>query len=93
MKNVVISIGNSDNRLTQQEWFHYVDEVSWLISKSKAHVHFFGASENYKPWQNVAWWIEINDFELLHLKIHLKNVREYYKQDSVAMLEGETEFI
>ena len=41
---VTIQIGNSDNKLTQEEWADFVSAVSNAVSESEARVHFFAPS-------------------------------------------------
>ena len=91
--NVVISIGNSDNKLTQLQWSDYVSEVEDLIYKSYCRIHFFAGSETYKPWQNVLWLLEFNEVYLPMLEAELKVIRERYNQDSVAIMIGKVKLI
>ena len=93
MKTVIIQIGNSDNKLTQNNWAHYVEETRLVIEKAANEVHFFGGSPNWYPWQNVAWVIVGNSEALRRLKDDLWLIRKKYGQDSVAWTEGETQFI
>ncbi len=91
MNTVTIQIGNTDDKLTQKEWSDFVLAVDTEIQSLAKEVHFFGGSVNYSPWQNVCWVITI---EKLHfLKDALQAIRMMYKQDSVAMTVGTTEFI
>jgi hypothetical protein len=93
MKTITIQIGNSDNKLTQNDWAHYVESAKLSIESHANEVHFFGGPPNWYPWQNVAWVIAIKDEEIPTLKQSLAYVRHSYKQDSIALLIGETEFI
>ena len=93
MNTVTIQIGNSDDKLTQGEWNKYVRDVQKAIESYSYDQHFFGGSPNWFPWQNVAWCIVVPDSELDYLKQAIRDIREYYKQDSVAFTVGETEFI
>lgn len=93
MKTVTIQIGNSDNKLSQNEWAHYVEATKQAIEKTVNEVHFFGGSPNWRPWQNVAWVIVVQDEEIPKLKQQLAYVRHSFNQDFVAWTEGETIFI
>lgn len=90
---MVILIGNSDNKLTQNEWAHYVEAMRLAIERICHIVHFFGGSSTYAPWQNVCWTIEIDLDNVGALKFDIMNIRRSYKQDSVAVMTGVTEFI
>lgn len=92
MKSVFVSIGNTDNRLTQLEWSNFVRDVEYEIHM-QAKVHFFGGAPNWEPWQNVGWLIDIDESKIRSLKETLIVIRIGYRQNSVAWLEGETKFL
>ncbi len=91
--NVVLSIGNTDNRLTQAEWFAFVDEVRWLVAEFTDGVHFFGGPATWAKWQNVAWIFEMAEMDCAEFQAKLVRIREQYKQDSVFILTGEGKFV
>jgi flagellin-like hook-associated protein FlgL len=99
MKTIIIQIGNSDNKLTQKEWSEFVDEINNIINLFSDGIHFFGGSNTWSPWQNVAWvfvlketiWFNVPIETTLKNTIH--NISVKYKQDSVAWTEGITDFI
>lgn len=93
MKTIVVSIGNSDNKLTQQEWSRFVDTVDKQIRWYADTVHFMGGAANWMPWQNVAWIADFKDERLGILKELFVQDRERFEQDAIAWLEGETQFI
>ena len=93
MKDIIIAIGNSDNKLTQIEWSNYVKDVNHSIDRFCDERHFFGGSSNWERWQNVAWIVTCDEGMLPYLKERLTKVRQTYRQDSVAMTVGDTEFI
>ena len=105
MKTVTIQIGNSDDKLTQQEWHLFVSDIECEISLFSENIHFSGASQGNAPWQNYAFVFEFNDNKVKDsgvtvlgdqyklLKERLSIVGKKYKQDSVAWTEGTTEFI
>lgn len=93
MKTVTIQTGNTDNKLTQQEWAMLVKLLADQIRIYAKEIHFFGGAENWAMWQNAAWVILIAPPQLDVLKAKVKEVREECKQDSVAWTEGETLFI
>ncbi len=93
MKQIMVSIGNSDNKLTQVEWSEFVQRVDKIIEAHHAQKHFFGGANTWAAWQNVAWLFECADYMIPSLKTALSDIRSIYRQESVAYLEGETEFI
>lgn len=87
----LIQIGNSDNKLTQQAWSDFVEEVDAIISAEGSGTHFSAASEGSKPWQNYCWVFEWEGTGDLHKR--LTACRAAYNQDSVAITTGTTAFI
>ena len=92
MTTVTIQIGNSDDKLTQSEWAKYVSEVDEVVRRG-THVHFFGGSPNWYPWQNAAWVITADKSVLNHISLELYDIRKKYNQDTVAWTQGETAFV
>lgn len=91
---VTLQIGNTDNRLTQQEWAAFVEEVNAEVDRSNPSVHFFGAPPTTASWQNAAWVAEAWNLEsLAGFKDRLTAIRKKYRQESVAFTIGQTEFI
>lgn len=88
---VTIQIGNTDNKLTQQEWSQFVLEMREIIHQHLGTVHFFGGSATYEPWQNVCWVVEASALE--EFRKEATALRQKYKQDSVAFTIGNTEFV
>ena len=91
--NMVISIGNSDNKLTQVEWSLFVQDVEAAIKRSQAGVHFFGGAANWMPWQNVAWILDVEGVDVGALAREITCIREQYKQYSAWVMIGEGRLI
>jgi hypothetical protein len=93
MTTVYVSIGNSDDNLTQREWAEFVSLVDAEI-QARANVHGAWFSIPIAPWQNACWCAGFTDAE--SVRVARKNVtaiREHFRQDSVAWAVAETEFI
>lgn len=93
MKTVVVLIGNSDDKLSQKEWSHFYDVVWVYLSNHSIDVHFSGTSIPNRSWQNACFVASVPDEEILPLKTRLSHFKEYFKQNSIAILIGDTEFI
>ncbi len=95
MKTITVQIGNSDDRLKQQVWSEFVRDVNDLIAEetSTVHVHFFGTSNGWSPWQNACWCFTVDEVHIQQLKQSLRGLAFKYGQESIAFTEGETEFI
>ena len=90
---ITVSIGNSDNRLTQTEWHNFVNDMKLVIQLNTIQIHFFGGAPNWDPWQNVAWIAELEEGRLEGIQAAITKVRERYKQDSAMVMIGEARFI
>lgn len=92
MKYITVSIGNTDNRLSQVEWHEFVTEMDAAIG-AKGKIHFFGDSPNWMPWQNVAWIVEIKPENVEGLLANIKDVRAKYLQDSAFVMLADGMFV
>jgi hypothetical protein len=98
---VYISIGNSDDQLTQLEWAQFADSVDRAVSRAAhyegVHVHGRWYSLPTEPWQNACWCLEF-DRELIQAG-HVDQFRNTLaalardaRQDSIAWAETTTVF-
>ena len=92
-KTVTILIGNNDDKLTQRQWHDYVSEIDILISSWSQTVWFFGTPPGFTIWQNAAWVFEMMSEDVIGFCVELTLVRERFHQDTVALVEGITQFI
>lgn len=97
--NVIIAIGNSDDKLTQLEWSEYCREVDALIRQALTQGLFtqeqgVWASETKSQFQNAAWSLTMPaGTDLTYFKMLLADIAHAYAQDSIAMTVGEVTFI
>jgi hypothetical protein len=97
---VYISIGNSDDKLSQADWSSYVLDVDRAFEQAVryegARVHGRWYSLPTEPWQNACWCAEWHE-DLAHvveaLKRKLINIASDYRQDSIAWAVAETWFL
>lgn len=93
MKTITIQIGNSDNKLSQSAWSHFIHEMNAVVAEYATQVHFFGGSRFDASWQNVAWVCVAPPERSDALKQIVERVRVSYQQNSVAWTEGDTELV
>ncbi len=93
MSTFVVLIGNSDNRLTQQEWSQFVAEVRGSVALHAEEVFFDAALPGDAARQSACFVATIDDEGQKHLSRQLDHIRETYRQESIAVLSGETRFI
>lgn len=100
MTTVYISIGNSDDKLSQADWSSYVLDVDRAFEAAVryegARVHGRWYSLATEPWQNACWCAEWHE-DLAHvlkaLKRDLAIIARAYRQESIAWAEATTTFI
>lgn len=93
MSTVCIQIGNSDNKLTQEDWSQFIADVNEVISLY-GDIHFAGGSSPEKPWQNYCWVFNSDNPDTLELiRQRVEVIKHVFKQESVAWLEGTTIFV
>lgn len=98
---VYVSIGNSDDKLTQAEWSRFWHDVDAVIrasiygdGKRAVTVHGAWQSVGTDRWQNACWCIDSGGLDLGPLKNHLRAIAGNYRQDSIAWAQvKDTEFL
>jgi hypothetical protein len=101
MTTIYISIGNSDDKLTQFEWAQFYRSVDLAVSAAGKYVgvqiHGRWASLPHEPWQNACWCLAIDDGELesvvAGLRIDLLTLAKEFRQESIAWAAGAVEFL
>jgi hypothetical protein len=88
MITVYVSIGNSDDKLTQERWALYVMRVRDLLRRHANQIHGEWYSAPDAGYQNACFCIVLRDSDLAEMvKMRLTEIREDYRQDSVAWAE------
>lgn len=94
---VYVSIGNSDDKLTQAEWARFYSETALLLQRSAKVVHGQWVSEPASAWQNACWCIEVDPMDvglIEFIKAQLIEIAVWARQDSIAWAAvAETEFL
>jgi hypothetical protein len=89
-----ISIGNSDDKLSQAEWSSFWNDTRAELIGAGAQFHGQWVSPGTDAWQNACWCVELNDKIVSELKANLSHLTEQYRQDSIAWAEvPRTEFL
>ncbi|SRR5213595_1689680 len=102
---VYVSIGNSDDKLSQLEWYEFQQDVLSDIKEACARIFGVWYSEAVSPYQNMCVGFEISDVALrddsrwyhdnvAKLRDDLALLCEHFKQESIAWaVVQKTEFI
>lgn len=100
---VYITIGNSDDKLSQHEWSAFAVAVDRAFEHAARYegsrVHGRWYALPHEPWQNACWCIEFTEPEamadaILRLRAELRRLAELFRQDSIAWaVAPTTEFL
>jgi hypothetical protein len=93
MTTVHVSIGNSDDKLSQREWSEFTRYVAITMRLRCEEIHGEWYSLPNSRWQNACVVGEVHDDRLEALRSELSTLRATYGQDAVAWLAGSTAFI
>lgn len=96
-RSAAVLIGNTDDKLSQQQWAGFCNDVAEAIREAGLPVHFAGAPYTAAPWQNAAWVIELPNGAVSHevnsLRTKLRRLAAEYDQETVAWFDGQTQFL
>jgi hypothetical protein len=90
---VYVSIGNSDDKLTQAEWALFWGETQIAICAYADQIHGEWMSAPASRWQNACTAFDISRDRAAILCDALARLAAKYRQDSIAWAEARTEFI
>jgi hypothetical protein len=94
MPTVYVSIGNSDDKLTQREWSAFWEHAGAVIRRWSAAIHGEWLSLPGAPYQNACWCIEVDEETAdLILRPELVHLVRHFRQDSIAWAEATTTFL
>lgn len=88
-----VSIGNSDDKLTQKEWADFVADVDRIFATHYPEVHVHGRwfSAPDVEWQSACWAIEYRAISAsASLRSLLRTVTATYRQESIAWADATT---
>lgn len=91
---VYVSIGNSDDKLTQRQWRDFTNDVETIILRGASKIHGNWSSGPRDPWQNACWCFEPWPHLIGQTRQALRLMAARYLQDSIAWAEAkETQFL
>lgn len=93
MTTAVIQIGNSDDKLPQWEWSAFTQDLRRLVARICEAIHFFGYSPPEAIWQNCCVVVVLPENLLPQLDSELSKLCRAYRQDSIALTVGDTQFV
>lgn len=90
---VYVSIGNSDDKLTQARWSAFHKYVNAAVRTVACHVYGNWLSEPSTPWQNSCIAFAITPDRVPQLKARLRALAGEFGQDSIAWAQATMAFI
>jgi hypothetical protein len=90
---VYVSIGNSDDKLTQKQWSCFWELVASAVREDSEQVYGDWMSAPVSPCQNACIAFCIERHLVSVLKAELRSLAALYGQDSIAWAEAGTEFL
>jgi len=90
---VYVSIGNSDDKLTQEEWADYWSTVDERVVDYAERVYGVWQSNPNSVYQNACWSFELDEENRDSLVEDLNEIRLKFRQDQIAWANAETYFI
>ena len=94
MITAYVSVGNSDDQLSQAEWSSFVQATRIMLSQRARETHGEWYSLPDQPYQNACFCVVLADPDVPLVKADLTKLREAWGQDSAAWAEVPvTEFI
>lgn len=102
---VTLSIGNTDDKLTQSEWSDYVKEFE-KEARNLGHLQFYGFSSPDSPYQSCTIVLNVpepfwrsrymNTFDQWLDDVIIPSMvalRKEYRNDLIALTVGTTQFV
>lgn len=98
MITYVAQIGNSDNKLSQENWSRFIDAFVSTVNNLGVQIHFCGFSAPHSQWQNCCVVFEDPrhrpEYEFQKdLETELAYLARLFEQDSIALTYGATQFV
>lgn len=93
---IYVTIGNSDNKLTQGRWAAFCHSIKSLLDPSRrytSHLHGVWYSEPNSIYQNAIFCAELPTSNLHEIETKLSLLAESFNQDSIASVNVPTQFV
>jgi hypothetical protein len=85
VSTVYVSVDNSDDKLSQQDWFQFVRTVFRFLANEAHHVHGEWFSVPDSRYQNACVCVEFApDAHLDNVRETLAHIAEQFEQDAIA---------
>jgi hypothetical protein len=94
MRTVYVSIGNSDHKLSDEQWLEFRNLTHELLTDLGLTSAVHGAWQSFVPkYVNACWCVEVKPEHEDVIKQTLSDLARKFAQDSVAWAVADTEFL
>lgn len=85
-QTMYVSIGNSDNKLTQKLWHDFCDHVERYVKAYAYKIHSVTFSLPNAPWQNAVFCFDVTQKVHANYLLGLfEEIASMYNQDAIAV--------
>lgn len=89
---VYVSIGNSDDKLTQERWAEFTSDVFTVLHAAKIHGEWYSSPTS--RFQNACWCVEFQTVgDASKARLDLRILASVYGQEAIAWAVAETELL
>lgn len=92
-KDIFLTIGNTDNKLSQKDWQQFQKDFKQTAESLAEKVWGVWYSDPKTPYQNMCIGILLSESNVKVLEDHLRELAIRYKQNSIAWSDAKTRFI
>jgi hypothetical protein len=93
LRTVYVTIGNSDNKLTQEEWAFFCAEVYQRVSTLSTKILGAWYSLPHLAHQNACWGMHLEEPMYEKLRLDLARCCRNWNQDAIAFATAQVELI
>jgi hypothetical protein len=91
--DVYVSVGNSDDKLTQARWFRFHEQVTSACRQLARRIYGDWQSPAVSPFQNACIAFGIEPADIPALKLELADLAGAWGQDAIAWAEVTTKLL
>lgn len=93
-KTIHVAIGNSDDKLSQRDWFNFYSRVDLIVVSFSSHIFGRWVSAATSPYQNACWALTVdNSWARDDFRLELGRAAAEYGQDAISWNESESEML
>lgn len=91
--NFYITIGNSDDKLSQHRWSKFCASVIDTCNYYASEVFIVGHTKPDDPWQTMIVSVELPLVNVESMQEELRNIKRIFQQESIAWAKAEVTFL